>query len=239
MKRNIVFIPLLIVFVLITTSCFSPSEAIREKAGLKTCGSLSLLPSVWCDDTRCIGSDIIEKDEYGRILFEFRHLSDISGESLHCLVICQINDYGNECVYYYEDMNFLIYPYSTEELEHLKQINDWNKPLDYSKMSKREYRLTHNLHFSVDYPVERREAVEAIVDYFDIDRSFYSEYILLDALGNQQLAHIIITRNGVDERYIVYMETGGKNIHYLKIENDTVDYAAYRQFKIDCGWAYP
>ncbi len=86
----------------------------------------------------------LEKDSYDRIMFKCssnsKMLYDYCGEKIHAIVICQ--KYDNEYSYYYDNYSFVYLEnngsISDKSIETLKSWNDWNQPLDESKMSKVE-----------------------------------------------------------------------------------------------------
>ena len=82
---------------------------------------------------------IEETDDYGRYLFSVDH-GDPSAK--HAFIIVQKEDRENEIVYYYsEDSTLLVNDLwnlseeEKEQLELLKQKNDWNQPLQEDKMT--------------------------------------------------------------------------------------------------------
>ena len=163
MKRSILLCLSLILFLFAASSC-SINEEQDERERLQMCARL--IPGAWpsVNDTY-LEMSIIEKDEYGRVLFEFENLDEISGRILNFLVICQVDDAKGERIYYYEDMHFLMSPYTAEELTHFKQVNDWNKPLDYSKMSMRKYEDKVGSDYRYDFIVNPRGMSQAFADF--------------------------------------------------------------------------
>lgn len=89
---------------------------------------------------------IVDKDDYGRVLFQIRfgtqllyRQTDFSDNYLYAYAICQKSDRNR--TYYYEDDCLRVYNTSAEfteyEQEELKELNDWNKPLSNDKMTAR------------------------------------------------------------------------------------------------------
>jgi len=85
--------------------------------------------------------EIIEEDSFGRKLFSY---SDGTGFNSYNLLVCQKSD--ETYVFFYPNYNFIsmkwegisIGAFSNEEIEALKNKNDWNKNLDQSKCIKIE-----------------------------------------------------------------------------------------------------
>lgn len=89
--------------------------------------------------------EILETDDYGRILFLYDE--GYRNQFGTALLIMQKRE--NDCVYYYQDICYipLIFPddaykedkfsyqnyYSEKQITALKDLNDWNKPLNFDK----------------------------------------------------------------------------------------------------------
>ena len=76
--------------------------------------------------------EIIEVDEYGRVMFSYFENNTFSTYSL--LISQKVK---NDYVYYYADNNFISNAdgeFSEEEISVLKNSNDWNQKLDEDKM---------------------------------------------------------------------------------------------------------
>lgn len=74
---------------------------------------------------------MLELDSVGCILFEYTAYNLIVGDNAKVYVICQ--QYDAESVYFYEDCCYMYASDGESELQVLKDKNDWDKPLDYSK----------------------------------------------------------------------------------------------------------
>lgn len=83
-------------------------------------------------------TEIIEEDSFGRTLFWYENrFVSIYGKPIHALCISQFSEGGR--AYYYEDVCFI---FSDEnmyapkaEIARLKELNDWEKPLNIERMS--------------------------------------------------------------------------------------------------------
>ena len=93
--------------------------------------------------------DMIEVDDYGRILFFYNEQDSVGGLYHTAIVIMQYTDRYRNYVYYYQDDCYWPYfgeetPYpaayrnlfSEEEIDALKELNDWNKKIDLKKCAK-------------------------------------------------------------------------------------------------------
>lgn len=82
--------------------------------------------------------DLLETDEYGRQLFAFT-TSHVCGFGIFQKI-------DGNYVYYYDNVSWYIDEYhdkDTEELNSLKEANDWNEPYDEEKMIKRACLSSH------------------------------------------------------------------------------------------------
>ncbi|XMB73076.1 hypothetical protein RJI07_03970 [Mycoplasmatota bacterium WC30] len=136
---------------------------------------------------------VIEEDNYGRTMFSYVESNDISSYSY---LIAQKSD--PDYVYFYPDYNFISSEYdywnnqdkemfTDDEINELKLLNDWDLPLDESKM----------VHFEITTLKEKPEtAIEEEVfenllkslsgksGYLGDDSLYrYSEYFMTDDYG--------------------------------------------------------
>lgn len=94
--------------------------------------------------------DIIEVDDYGRVLFFYNEYPNYSKQRFRtAIVIMQRYDNPDDYVYYYQDDCYLPYlgnetPYpvgyrnffSEDDVTALKELNDWNKELNLDKCTR-------------------------------------------------------------------------------------------------------
>lgn len=83
---------------------------------------------------------IEEKDDYGRYLYSFITTGE---KTIAAYIIAQQEDVENEMIYYYPEYNIVFLDHievhnlseaEQQQIEQLKKQNDWNRPLEYSKM---------------------------------------------------------------------------------------------------------
>lgn len=77
--------------------------------------------------------EVVETDDYGRTLFLYSAPSVISDKVETVAVICQKNT--KEGVFFYTGDCFDFTEKSVDDFSRLKERNDWNMPLNESKMS--------------------------------------------------------------------------------------------------------
>lgn len=104
-------------------------------------------------------SEILETDEYGRVLFAYNNgFGDCS------VGIRQKHD--DKYVYYYDNVSFLYtseYRVSTpEQINGLKEANDWNEPLNEGKMIKRKFVNQYSLSQRIDPVLEQKELTQTL-----------------------------------------------------------------------------
>lgn len=154
MKSRSKFLTVLfcIVFVLISTVCSGCGYKgySGENVDLYTVAINSVLWNVGnsygADFARDSEINVIEKDEYGRTLFTYHEKYYV--ESSLCFSALIVSQYSSDgYVYYYEDCNYIIkehiniweaVDFEQDEINEIKELNDWNNELDLSKCTKKE-----------------------------------------------------------------------------------------------------
>lgn len=91
--------------------------------------------------------EIMEEDDFGRVLFRYTEKYFSPNISFSSLIILQSKK--NDFAYYYEDCNFISKEksyYSDEpaifdldDINELKNINDWNQPVNFDKCVKKDF----------------------------------------------------------------------------------------------------
>lgn len=156
-----------------------------------------------------IGIEAVEEDDQGRIMFRITGGNSPlyyrcfgQQNKMFALAICQHSD--EKMVYYYEDDCYLLYAnvqdLSTIDIEHLKERNDWNQPLQFEKMTTKEiipkeemgYKYTN---LSVEYAIriESYEAKEAFLKQIDLGEKYYAFPSILDDDGEGRILLIVET----------------------------------------------
>lgn len=196
MKKMLLTI--LLLFMMILTSCryngYSGNYSNLYSVAINSV--LWLNGHSWDADYECNPYiEIIDEDQYGRIMFTYYEKYYSGADiSFSALIICQ--DSNEKEVFYYEDVNFLvkeqvlysqnIEQFTEEEIEYLKLINDWNKEMNYDKCVRKE--IAQN---KPKIPNDK-EIKKQIIDEFKLISGEYS--LFLDFLTN----------NLDNSKYIVY-----------------------------------
>lgn len=194
MKKKIIILLSLLVLINLT-GCYK--EYSGEYSNLYTVAINSVLwtngYSFSADRYKNSDIEIIDEDQYGRIMFTYYERYYSGGDiSFSSLVVCQ---YSNEKeVFYYEDINYIVKeqpffavePFTDEEIEQLKVVNDWNQEINYDKCIKKEITKSKP---NIPY---QNEIESKIVDEFHLGNERY--HLFVDFL----------TRDSDNANFIIY-----------------------------------
>lgn len=205
---------LLGVILLLTTftGCYDYSYS-GEHPELYTVAVNSLLwnKGISTQTDRVCDSDIevIEKDDYGRVLFKYTEKSFTSNLAFSGLLVLQAQE--DDFVYYYENYNMLCkekvshsdvkVEFDAQEKEQLKELNDWNKEIDLKKCIKKEICTEKK-----DIPIEE-SMLEDIFSDIEGYRNHYTFYLTNDDYGRFICYSVVDTLNEgkADDKYIVLL----------------------------------
>jgi len=177
---NLLIVMMIILFSISISGCF-------HKYSLETVTMMTqafyAIPGAE-NEPHSLHSKFIETDNYGRTLFRF------SSGSLSAFCILQESD--EKYVYYYDNVSFLIesYNYSMynpEDLDSLKEANNWNEAIDENKMIKRELLKSTLSSRNRDSAIGWRKA-DSILDNAlgaDEKNNFSSEYFDYSQTGQE------------------------------------------------------
>ena len=139
--------------------------------------------------------EIIDEDQYGRIMFTYREKYYSGADiSFSALIICQGSN--EKEVFYYEDENYIVKKqavysqnlekFTEEEIENLKANNDWNKKINYDKCVRKEI----------------TKIKPEIPKKVEIENQIVNEFNLID--GEYSLYVDFLTNNQDNSKYIIY-----------------------------------
>lgn len=196
-------------------------------------------------DPNVIKGEIIETDEYGRMRFSF-WTGIVEG-------VCIMQKHDEKYVYYYDNVSYLVSEqykeHTTEELDFFLEANDWNQPLDESKMTKRElidnYSLKPNRESINDYERAKRAFYETndemdcvtsagIIDYSQNGQELFivtrHEAIKNETGGNEYAL--------IDQYFMILNADGGYDPenYLLKIDDLTQSNEPLAEIKARNGW---
>lgn len=234
MKKSII-ISMMILCVLIMCSCRLETGEFLE---LALCGSYAV-PGCFSSDLKGAtpSTEVLDRDEYGRILFLYEAVNLVSGETEESLVICQKLD--EDYVYYYEDICYSRGDISEEAIETLKSGNDWGKPLNDSLMSGRENLISLDLciQFSTDL-LSYGKVRDAICNHLGITEQNIKISRFQDRSPSGHELYIISTSFDQTETYYLaiispdYVVSGWQEIETMPSAREIAE------LKTSAGWEY-
>ena len=199
---------------------------------------------------------VIDKDQYGRVLF--RYTEDVKQRNVQpfsSLVILQSST--EDFVYYYENINYIVKAkegffhedeaiFFDNEIQLLKNANDWNEPIDLNKCVKK----TIVKHRPQSLPIEESE-MEAICEtkvlalYNNYDTHDYRFFnFTQDEYGREIWFGIVHPYNNhedwenLEAVFLVFLFQ--KDLSYAVTELPQFDYQEqFIQFKAENGWNFP
>ena len=231
-KRPIML--LLLVSILFSLAACASTDIHLE---LALCGSYAV-PGMFCSDLKggSFSCEILEEDSQGRILYEYTTKNLISGNEDTALVICQKID--DESVFYYEDVCFLLSGYSAQDVEQLKEANDWNAPLDESKLSRRVKNISLDLFIMPDDALEHKSVRQACIRTLQINPEQAKDLFLLDTDGYGKTLYLFIAGSSTGYlRYFIITDSSYR-IAFMEIVDGLVNPDAVASFKQENGWTY-
>lgn len=259
MKKVISVLLVVLIITLVVSSC-EGSKYSALRSGKSELYSISCVSVPFLKDNP--DWDIVEeleKDSYDRIMFKCssssKMLYDYCGEKLQAIVICQ--KYDDKYSYYYDNYCFVYLRngsiISDKDIETLKSWNDWNQPLNESKMSKVENTLYpfsgYNMYKEDDIIVN---VSEYLLKFQDAKNSNIKYDLDLSSLDNYKRGLFVIREYNInkeeyvfynsyfvvcDENYDILIENGQPCI--LKIEDIVNCQDDLKAIKEQCNWNQP
>ncbi len=232
MKKSLCVVLLTLAIVL--SSC---SSSLPEDIALIATASFGV-PYMFDNDLKGRKIDVLETDAYGRILFSMFDYSFFVGQEVTTLVIMQKQD--DQYVYFYEDYCYAMEDFSEETKLVLKKKNDWNLPLNESKMSQRTVEVTFDLNIKRDTVIK----IRTLKYHWKKDLAISEDQILsyaitdLDQCGKNLYWLLIENDMGIEENYFTIFDVSLKKMYYFKVEDATAYMEGLRSFKQSCGWNY-
>lgn len=227
MKR---FLCLFLLCILVTSCFFGCSGTISKGTALWATAFFSIPAGV--DTHGQSNFEIIEQDEYGRILFSINAYHFFTQSYKTAFVVCQ--KYGKDEVCYYEDVS---YTFAETNVESLKKNNDWNMPLDESKMSKREVKFTWDNHIIRETSLDFSKVREKWLDTSDLGEIIDYSIVDVDSTGKELYLIRIKDASGTVHFFFGIVDLS-YDMKFLQIQN-TEDFTAdLRSFKVENNWVY-
>lgn len=246
MKRVLKTITLLTLCALCLSSC-----AVTQNNAIDVLKSY--LPTYPCTDTRGEYVRKIEEDSHGRALYISKVRSPFYSNNTVALMIMQKYDDNN--VYYYDDLFYLFsldisaddIDVSRSEIVALKELNDWNKPLDESKMSSRKIFISLDNEVVQEEPYKSSDSFRAqrdevkkffVEEYKYTEEEFYDFYFCDYDRYSKILytAMFEISDNQYEWYFVIFDVSGG--FKWMKIDDLFSYQAELSSFKRENGWHY-
>lgn len=233
MRKLLVKILLVFVILIVFSSCAMSANINLE---LALCGSYAV-PGMFCADLKGGTSQVavLEKDDYGRILFSYSAPNVTTQEAETVLVICQKID--DEYVYFYEDICYTHQYDNQDAIKIIKEQNDWNQPLDHSKMSRRPNQITFDLFIAGNSTLLYGKVIQATARELGVSSSQLTQLHFIDAdnSGNELYWSSCI-ENSINQSYLLLVSSD-YDVCVMKL--DDVDISdVIGNFKSENGWKY-
>ena len=239
---------LLIIAVLFS---FVGCRKIGEVDALVTIGSY--VPTLCLYDYKDLHSKTLETDDYGRELVVIASNNSMIYESMtFAVVIMQKRD---KHIYYYDDVFYFIHKsgvkkisdfkaseLNMEKVEALKKSNDWQKPLNKSKMTKKENAVALGGHIKDKWLSNNNSYFEKVKEKVAGETGVNVEDVWIHLVDNDNESLMLCLAyidNGHGDYTVYFVIVGEKhNIKYEELEN-IYDYnEQIKNFKQSCGWNY-
>lgn len=232
MKKNIVTV--ILFCVLLLSAC--DSGIMDKDAILHICGSYAV-PGMFFFEvkggvTECT---IIEEDSYGRVLFSYSTINNIIKERDTVLVIFQKND--SDYIYFYEDICYIEENASEADLSYFKYINDWNKPFNQEKFSKRPKKMSFDLYIINENKHNIKTVSDKCAEKLNInkDNSISIEFDDEDLKGN--VIYLVHYEENGNKRKCFMLVTEDYKCSIYEIPDDGyIDFMKFTEFKYSNGW---
>ncbi len=227
-RMRIIVISVILIFIAFLYFVYSDYSSL----GCYFCGVYAV-PGTYHSDLKGMEAsyEILEEDDYGRVLFFYTAPDFISKQQGEYIVICQkITD---KYVYFYEDICFeILYDDEDADIQELKKKNDWNSPLDESKMAFREMRATFDNVIIDSSELNYQEIRRLCWETLDIYQPQIVELCIDDAQPDGTAIYYLEVRvKTAKERYFVRVDKD-YNISFYKIPGERFEVTEeYLKFK--------
>ena len=199
LRLMVLLLTALVVFTCLT-GCFGEYEYSGEYPDMYTEAIRSLIGAIGRLDEVGLNPEmsILDEDEYGRVLYSYYEGARVN---TYNYLIMQKSD--EEYVYFYQDYNFISSTeifFSEEDIEKLKEYNDWGKETDNEKCTKAkiEYKKT-------DGPLNKRKILKLASEHLGNDfKNHVSSIDFITTDLHRRLMYICYGKYSCN-RYIVFI----------------------------------
>lgn len=213
----------------------SGCKGVSKELQLGVCGSYAV-PGMSCTDLKGENYtyEVLEEDSRGRVLYTYVTKNVVSGSKETALIICQHTD--GEYVYFYEDVCFLIGDYNEEDIEQIKERNDWDKALDYDKMTKREVLVSVDLCLVKENTLDYKRIKTECSEVLEVDTSQMQEFCICDVNEKgYELYFLVLQTKEELQKYWVICDLE-YNIYVALVDEDLNSIEALIELKKESGW---
>jgi hypothetical protein len=158
-------VPLIAVIILLisTSGCFHSYSKDKVAIVSEFCYAVPGAKVAKIGEGYALRSEFIDTDDYGRKLFAFS-----INTSLGISAVCILQKDDDKYVYYYDNVSYLMTEQfnlcTPEQLDALKDANDWNEAIDEEKMVKREFVNRFSLSPDRESTLDQQAAINAFYD---------------------------------------------------------------------------
>ena len=229
MKRVCISVLIIVLIASMFSGC---NSEISEDMTLAVCGSYAV-PGMFCNELKggTFSCEIVERDSAGRILYLYTTKNAISDSVESAYMICQ--KYDSRYVYFYEDICYAVGDSDEENIEALKALNDWDKPLNDDKMAARSKSVTMDLYITTDTQLDHYELVRYIANELSVEQETISKLIFLD--NNMKGKSLYYLQLDSDDAYLVISDEKYNIKFSEKVDSNNV-LGMISDFKRTCEW---
>ena len=231
MKKTISFVLLLLVLLLSLTGCIKKGYSNHEYSGEYSDLYTVAINSVLWNNGHSFSADkyansqieIIDRDEYGRILFTY-YEKYYAGAGISHSALIVLQSSNEKEVFYYEDANYIvkeqtlytqnIEAFENAEIEQLKLENDWNQEIKFDKCIKKEIIKQKQV-----VPYEE-QIKNRIVDEFSLTArkySLFTHFLTYDSSNSKFIIYGYIRINEKEGTYFIALaESDNESLKSLK-----------------------
>lgn len=229
--RNKLIINILATIIILFTGCTSNTQT----TDLAICGSFGV-PGMFCVDLKgsayeCV---VLEEDTQGRVLYSYTTQSVITGKKEKAVVICQQRN--AEAVYYYEDICYLLGEWTQDDLVLLKERNDWNLPLDYSKTTSKDNKRTLDGYIATKGDLEYKQVQQACCKELGIMQQQIEELCFLDTDSSKMELYWLVANEDSGKKSYFVLVNDNYHVVVLCAERNMNALTDLVSFKQNNGW---
>ena len=217
--------------------CLSCCTSMDKSINFAVCGSYGV-PGMMCFDLKgdSFSCKIIETDSYNRTLFAYEAFNHIENVLKTYLVICQQATSKN--VLFYEDICYISYTEETELISELKNNNDWEKPLNQSKMAERPISVSNDLVLQINTKTDLYTIRDKFRKLQGLSNENVLDSVVIDVNEDGQLLTVIwlAEKNGT-QKYLVMCDTDYL-IQWTPINDGSSFEKQVVDFKHSNNWTY-